>query len=77
VLDDGMGADLQKMVESGPEDEAGRGLSIIRALTDAVEVRRRYPHGAVLHIVKMLRFTRSAMMPGPAEPPNLGFSGTR
>jgi serine/threonine-protein kinase RsbW len=59
VIDDGTGVDPNSLPNQvSPEEEAGRGLRIIRALADAVEVRRRQPRGASLRIVKLL--TRSA-----------------
>ena len=62
VIDEGSGVDPAAIpVEAGPEDEAGRGLRIIRALADAVEVRRRQPRGASLRIVKLLSRTAEAL----------------
>jgi serine/threonine-protein kinase RsbW len=59
VVDDGTGLDPNALpVEVSPDEETGRGLRIIRALADAVEVRRRQPRGASLRIVKLL--TRAA-----------------
>jgi serine/threonine-protein kinase RsbW len=56
ILDDGIGVDLEEVstTAAGPDDESGRGLRIIRALADVVELRRRHPHGAALRIVKIL-----------------------
>ena len=39
------------------EDESGRGLRIIRALADAVELRAGNPRGVALRIVKILSRT--------------------
>jgi serine/threonine-protein kinase RsbW len=59
VLDDGAGVGVEPadMPEADPDDEAGRGLRIIRALADAVELRRGNPRGAGLRIVKRLKRT--------------------
>lgn len=38
VVDDGVGLDAGELTEAGPEDETGRGLRIIRALADVVEL---------------------------------------
>jgi serine/threonine-protein kinase RsbW len=53
VMDGGSGAGTLDRSEPDADDEAGRGLRIIRALADAVELRRRR-QGAVLRIVKIL-----------------------
>ncbi|HLL66623.1 MAG TPA: ATP-binding protein [Micromonosporaceae bacterium] len=56
IVDDGVGVDDVNagFEPAGPDDESGRGLRIIRALADVVELRRRQPHGAALRIVKTL-----------------------
>jgi serine/threonine-protein kinase RsbW len=62
VIDGGSGIDPTAVPEEvSSEDEAGRGLRIIRALADAVEVRRRQPRGASLRIVKLLTRTVQAI----------------
>jgi serine/threonine-protein kinase RsbW len=53
VADEGAGIDDAVTPDAGPDEEAGRGLRIIRALADAVELRRR-PTGAVVRIIKTL-----------------------
>ena len=60
VVDEGAGVESTDTPEPGPYDEAGRGLRIIRALSDAVELRRDQPRGAGLRIIKMLTRTRPA-----------------
>ena len=57
VVDDGVGVDAVETPEVGPDDEAGRGLRIIRALADVVELRRGNPRGAALRIIKRLKRT--------------------
>jgi serine/threonine-protein kinase RsbW len=58
VIDGGLGVDPNAVPdEVGPYEETGRGLRIIRALADAVEIRRRQPRGASLRIVKSLNHT--------------------
>ncbi|MFG2038521.1 ATP-binding protein [Dactylosporangium sp. NPDC048998] len=60
VLDDGIGLDTMEIPDPAPDAEAGRGLRIIHALADMVELRRRQPGGAALRIVKMLTRTTPA-----------------
>jgi serine/threonine-protein kinase RsbW len=60
VVDEGSGVESTETPEAGPYDEAGRGLRIIRALADAVELRRDHHRGVGLRIVKVLRRTRPA-----------------
>ena len=60
VVDEGAGIESTETPEPGPYDEAGRGLRIIRALADAVELRRDQHRGAGLRIIKMLTRTRPA-----------------
>jgi serine/threonine-protein kinase RsbW len=59
---DGMAAISADQPEPGPDDESGRGLRIIRALADAVELRAGNPRGVALRIVKIL----SRTVPAPA-----------
>jgi serine/threonine-protein kinase RsbW len=61
VLDEGVGIESAETPEAGPDAETGRGLRIIRALADAVELRRDQPRGVVLRIIKMLQ-----RVPAPA-----------
>jgi serine/threonine-protein kinase RsbW len=60
VVDEGLGVETTDPPEPGPYDEAGRGLRIIRALADAVELRRDHHRGAGLRIIKILTRTRPA-----------------
>lgn len=60
VVDQGLGVETTDTPEPGPYDEAGRGLRIIRALADAVELRRDAHRGAGLRIIKILTRTRPA-----------------
>jgi serine/threonine-protein kinase RsbW len=63
VVDGGIGGvDGAETPDVGPEDESGRGLRIIRALADAVELRAGNPRGVALRIVKIL----SRTVPAPA-----------
>ncbi|MEV6924177.1 ATP-binding protein [Dactylosporangium sp. NPDC051485] len=57
VVDEGTGLDTTEVPDPGPDAESGRGLRIIHALADMVELRRRQPRGMALRIVKLL--TRS------------------
>jgi serine/threonine-protein kinase RsbW len=63
VVDDGVG--LQNAAagladDVSPDAESGRGLKIIHALADMVELRSRQPRGMALRIVKMLTRTTPA-----------------
>ncbi|UWZ35763.1 ATP-binding protein [Dactylosporangium roseum] len=57
VVDDGLGLESTAVPEAPPDAETGRGLRIIHALADMVELRRRRRGGVALRIVKLL--TRS------------------
>ncbi|GAA2620675.1 hypothetical protein GCM10010399_59690 [Dactylosporangium fulvum] len=54
VVDDGLGMESTAVPEAPPDAETGRGLRIIHALADMVELRRRQPGGVALRIVKLL-----------------------
>ena len=58
VVDEGVGAPTTDTPDVGPDEEAGRGLRIIRALADVVELHRDYPRGAGLRIIKLLSRTK-------------------
>jgi serine/threonine-protein kinase RsbW len=60
VVDEGAGIDTTATPEAAPDAEAGRGLRIINALADIVELRRRQPRGMALRIVKLLTRTSPA-----------------
>ena len=60
VVDEGTGMDSAEATDATPDAETGRGLKIIHALADMVELRRRQPRGMVLRIVKMLTRTSPA-----------------
>jgi serine/threonine-protein kinase RsbW len=60
VVDDGLGIDTTATPEAAPDAETGRGLRIIHALADMVELRRGQPGGMALRIVKMLNRTTPA-----------------
>jgi serine/threonine-protein kinase RsbW len=60
VVDQGAGVESTDTPEPNPDEEAGRGLRIIRALADAVELRRDQHRGAGLRIIKILTRTRPA-----------------
>jgi serine/threonine-protein kinase RsbW len=60
VVDEGAGVVTTDTPEPGPYDETGRGLRIIRALADKVELRRMHNRGVGLRIVKILARTRPA-----------------
>lgn len=66
VVDDGIGMEAAEpgaeLGEAGIDAESGRGLRIIHALADMVELRRHQPHGVALRIVKML----TRVTPAPA-----------
>src|ERR1041385_8216851 len=51
VVDQGAGVESTDTPEPNVDDEAGRGLRIIRALADAVELRRDQHRGAGLRII--------------------------
>ena len=60
VVDQGVGVQSTDTPEPNADDEDGRGLRIIRALADAVELRRDQHRGAGLRIIKILTRTRPA-----------------
>ena len=60
VVDDGVGPVPSDPPEAGSDDESGRGLRIIRALSDVVELRSGSPRGVALRIVKILSRTMPA-----------------
>jgi serine/threonine-protein kinase RsbW len=60
VVDDGAGIQTTEPPLAAPDAEAGRGLRLIRALADVVELRGQHPRGAALRIVKMLQRTTPA-----------------
>jgi serine/threonine-protein kinase RsbW len=60
VVDEGDGILEDEVPDAAPDAEAGRGLKIIHALSDVVELRRRQPRGMVLRIVKLLTRTTPA-----------------
>ncbi|WP_426514878.1 ATP-binding protein [Dactylosporangium sp. McL0621] len=57
VVDEGAGPDSVTPRDVGPDSESGRGLKIIHALSDMVELRRHHPRGMALRIVKLLTRT--------------------
>jgi serine/threonine-protein kinase RsbW len=60
VVDEGSGLESTDSPEPGPYDETGRGLRIIRAMADAVELRRVHNRGVGLRIIKILTRSRPA-----------------
>jgi serine/threonine-protein kinase RsbW len=61
VVDEGTGLEeIAEIPDAPPDAEAGRGLKIIHALADIVELRRRQPRGMALRIVKLLTRTTPA-----------------
>jgi serine/threonine-protein kinase RsbW len=66
VVDEGVGMDTTATPEAGTDAESGRGLRIIHALADMVELRRGQPGrhgrrvGMGLRIVKLLTRTTPA-----------------
>ncbi|MET7399982.1 ATP-binding protein [Dactylosporangium sp. NPDC005572] len=54
VVDDGAGLDSVTPLDAPPDAESGRGLRIIHALADMVELRKGQPGKMALRIVKML-----------------------
>ncbi|MFB9186970.1 ATP-binding protein [Dactylosporangium sucinum] len=54
VVDDGVGPDSATPPDAPPDAESGRGLRIIHALADMVELRRGQPGKMALRIVKLL-----------------------
>jgi serine/threonine-protein kinase RsbW len=61
VADTGIGLDLDRIPAEPPEPTAvsGRGLHIIRACTDEMELRAVRPHGLAIRMVKMLAWDRT------------------
>ena len=60
VVDGGPGVDPASIPEAAPDAESGRGLRIIQALADLVELRRGAHRGMALRIVKLLTHTTPA-----------------
>ncbi|WP_432995779.1 ATP-binding protein [Dactylosporangium sp. CA-233914] len=60
VVDEGVGLDSAAPKDVAFDAESGRGLKIIHALADMVELRRRQPRGMALRIVKLLTRTTPA-----------------
>jgi serine/threonine-protein kinase RsbW len=62
VVDSGVGMDLRR--PDGPPETAtatrGRGLHLIRAVTDGLHMRRVDPHGLALCMIKTLSWVRDA-----------------
>jgi serine/threonine-protein kinase RsbW len=61
VADTGVGLDLDR-VSAGPPAptaESGRGLHLIRACTDGMELRAGRPHGLTVRMVKVLAWEES------------------
>ncbi len=57
VVDQGMGFDASAVADHPPVDaESGRGLMLMRALVDNLAFRSEPQAGAVVHMVKSLRF---------------------
>ena len=57
VVDQGLGFDATTVPErAAPDAESGRGLVLMRALTDNVAFQSQPQAGAVVHMVKTLRF---------------------
>jgi serine/threonine-protein kinase RsbW len=68
VRDTGIGMDVRR--PDGPPITAaanrGRGLPLIRAVTDGLEMRRVAPHGLAVYMIKILSWARDAPMWGGA-----------
>lgn len=60
VVDEGAGMETAAPAEAPCDAEDGRGLRIIHALADMVELRRAQPRGMALRIVKLLNRTTPA-----------------
>ena len=56
VVDQGRGFDATTITEPAPDAESGRGLILMRALADNVAFQSQPQAGAVVHMVKTLRF---------------------
>jgi serine/threonine-protein kinase RsbW len=57
VVDGGAGFDPTALPPGArPGDEAGRGLELIRALADRLDIQKRDPSGTVLTFIKRLRW---------------------
>jgi serine/threonine-protein kinase RsbW len=59
VTDSGRGFDLDAIAAPANGAESGRGLRIIRLLTDRFELKRRVGGGTVVRFVKRLSWTRA------------------
>jgi serine/threonine-protein kinase RsbW len=60
VIDHGAGFDPQEIVDSGPEDESGRGLQLMRELMDSVRFDSASGSGTRVHLEKRLSWKPDA-----------------
>ncbi|MEO5711233.1 MAG: hypothetical protein ABIQ59_15605 [Nocardioidaceae bacterium] len=58
-------------VRAEPDAESGRGLVLMRALTDNVAFQSQPQAGAVVHMVKTLRFEREHPLRRSSEAPTV------
>ena len=66
----GRGFDATTLPEQAPPDaESGRGLLLMRALVDNVAFQSEPQAGAVVHMVKTLRFERDHPLRRQVDPP--------
>jgi len=61
VLDAGAGFDPAVVDEPSPNAESGRGLKIMRLVTDRFELRQRAGGGTVVRFVKRLAWARATI----------------
>lgn len=54
VVDDGPGFDLERLPPTHPTAESGRGLSLMRAVMDTIQVVSQPGEGTVVRLVKRL-----------------------
>jgi serine/threonine-protein kinase RsbW len=70
VVDQGRGFDATTLPEQAPPDaESGRGLLLMHALVDNVAFQSEPQAGAVVHMVKTLRFERDHPLRRQADAP--------
>jgi anti-sigma regulatory factor (Ser/Thr protein kinase) len=64
VADTGIGLDLDRIPTGrpAPTAESGRGLHVIRACTDGMELRARRPHGLTVRMVKVLAWKSTGLV---------------
>lgn len=62
VVDTGRGFDASNLQAASPNDESGRGITLIKALVDSVKFESKPEDGTVVRLEKRLEFTPGSAM---------------